>query len=149
MDTTSNKSKMVIVSGIIMFIVLVLLITFPLYRPGYPVVLMSSILMYVILTVSWVLFSGPTGYVSLAPAAFFGVGIYSVALLGKMFPFPVVVVVGGLAELHAGCGSWCVDLEVERDLLLNFHLRSGHAHRPGASVLGAPGDGHAWPVRYR
>jgi branched-chain amino acid transport system permease protein len=70
----------------------------PLYAPGYPVVLLSSILMYVVLTVSWVIFSGPTGYISLAPAAFFGVGIYTSALIGKVLPFPMVVAIGGVAS---------------------------------------------------
>lgn len=74
------------------------LITVPFYFPGYPVVLMSSILMYVVLTVGWVLFSGPTGYIFLAPAAFFGAGIYIAAIFGKVLPFPLVVTVGGLAS---------------------------------------------------
>jgi len=55
--------------------------------------------MYVILTVSWAMFSGSTGYISLAPAAFFGVGIYSSAILGKALPLPIVIVIGGLASL--------------------------------------------------
>lgn len=92
------KSKKLIISWILILIGLLALITLPFYLPGYPVILMSSILMYVILTVSWVLFSGPTGYVSLAPAAFFGVGIYASAIFGKVLPFPMVVIIGGLAS---------------------------------------------------
>jgi branched-chain amino acid transport system permease protein len=57
---------------------------------------MTAILMYIVLTVSWTIFSGSTGYVSLAPAAFFGVGIYTMAILGKTFPLLAVVVIGGL-----------------------------------------------------
>lgn len=79
-------------------VLLILLATLPLYLPGYPVILLSSILMYVILTVSWVLFSGPTGYISLAPAAFFGIGIYTTAIIGKAIPFIVVVAIGGAAS---------------------------------------------------
>jgi branched-chain amino acid transport system permease protein len=92
------KSKKFIISWILILVGLLALITLPFYLPGYPVILMSSILMYVILTVSWVLFSGPTGYVSLAPAAFFGVGIYASAIFGKVLPFPMVVFIGGLAS---------------------------------------------------
>lgn len=92
------KLKKVIIPSILVLIVLIALITLPFYLPGYPVVLMSSILMYVVLTVSWVLFSGPTGYVSLAPAAFFGIGIYVSAIFGKVLPFPMVVIIGGLAS---------------------------------------------------
>jgi len=54
--------------------------------------------MYVVLTVSWVVFSGPTGYISLAPAAFFGVGIYTSAVLGKVLSLPVVICIGALAS---------------------------------------------------
>ncbi|MCZ7662697.1 MAG: hypothetical protein M5U22_07065 [Thermoleophilia bacterium] len=53
--------------------------------------------MYVILTVSWTIFSGPTNYMSLAPAAFFGIGVYGSALLELKFPLPVLVAVGGAA----------------------------------------------------
>jgi branched-chain amino acid transport system permease protein len=44
------------------------------------------------------MFSGPTGYISLAPAAFFGVGIYTSALLGKTFSIPIVICIGALAS---------------------------------------------------
>src|SRR4030042_1919618 len=58
--------------------------------------MLSGILVYLILTVSWTMFSGPTGYISLAPAAFFGVGIYTSAILGKEFPVLIVVLLGGV-----------------------------------------------------
>ena len=58
--------------------------------------------MYIILTVSWVIFSGLTGYMSLATAAFFGVGIYTAAILmpntGQLLPMPAVIVIGGIAS---------------------------------------------------
>ena len=58
----------------------------------------SNILMYVVLTLSWAIFSGPTGYISLAPAAFFGVGVYASALLSSDLPLPVVIPIGGAAS---------------------------------------------------
>lgn len=82
----------------LLFIILVLLATLSLYGSTYTVILVTSIMMYVVLTVSWVVFSAPTGYVSLAPAAFFGVGIYTSAILGKALPLPAVILVGGLAS---------------------------------------------------
>ena len=58
--------------------------------------------MYIIITVSWVIFSGPTGYMSLASAAFFGVGIYTAAILlpntGEVLPLPLVIIIAGLAS---------------------------------------------------
>ena len=78
--------------------ILLLLIALPYGRPGYTVVLVYTILMYIILTMSWVIFSAPTGYISLAPAAFFGIGIYTSAVLGTALPLPVVICIGGLAS---------------------------------------------------
>ena len=98
MDITTFKLKMSLRSGAILLIMLILLATVPLYAPGYPVIMLSSVLMYVILTVSWVMFSGSTGYISLAPAAFFGVGIYMSAYIGKALPFFMVVICGGLTS---------------------------------------------------
>jgi len=98
MDIAALKTKKNITTGVIMLAILILLAFVPLYAPGYPVILLSSILMYVILTVGWVMFSGPTGYISLAPAAFFGFGIYTTAIIGEAIPFAVVVLIGGAAS---------------------------------------------------
>jgi branched-chain amino acid transport system permease protein len=95
MDITaksSGKSFLPVLSGVI----LVLLASLPLFAKGYVPILLTSIFMYIILAVSWTMFSGPTGYMSLATAAFFGVGIYTAAFLGKTLPLPVFIVSGGL-----------------------------------------------------
>ena len=97
MDIERVISKRSFVLGLLLLI-LILLATLPLYSPRYTVVFLSNIFMYVVITVSWTIFSGPTGYISLAPAAFFGVGIYTSALLGKAFPLPAVIGIGGLAS---------------------------------------------------
>jgi branched-chain amino acid transport system permease protein len=80
----------------LLLVILLLLVALPRFSSLYTVVLVTSILMYIILTQSWVLFSGPTGYMSLATAAFFGVGIYTAAILGWKLPLPVVIVIAGL-----------------------------------------------------
>jgi branched-chain amino acid transport system permease protein len=82
----------------LLLILLLLLVALPYGRPGYTVILVYTILMYIVLTMSWVLFSAPTGYISLAPAAFFGVGVYTSAILGRTLPLPVVICIGGLAS---------------------------------------------------
>jgi branched-chain amino acid transport system permease protein len=87
--------KKMLVPGLLVLGMLVLA-TFPTFGSAYTVILLTSILMYIILTVSWTIFSGTTGYISLAPAAFFGVGIYTSAILGKELPLLIVVLVGGL-----------------------------------------------------
>jgi branched-chain amino acid transport system permease protein len=98
MDIARFTSRRSLVSGAIILVIMILLVSVPLYSPGYTAVLLSSILMYIILAVSWVIFSGPTGYISLAPAVFFGVGIYASAIIGKAVPFPIVVFIGALAS---------------------------------------------------
>jgi branched-chain amino acid transport system permease protein len=45
-----------------------------------------------------VIFSGSTGYISLAPAAFFGVGVYASAILSKSLFLPIFILIGGLAS---------------------------------------------------
>jgi branched-chain amino acid transport system permease protein len=56
-----------------------------------------TVLMYAILTLSWTMFSGPTGYVSLATAGLFGVGVYMTAVLRDSLPIEVIVLIGGVA----------------------------------------------------
>ena len=72
--------------------------TFPLYAGTYITRNLAVIILYVILAVSWAWFSGATGYMSLAPAAFFGLGIYSVALLQDYLPYHVIILAGGLGS---------------------------------------------------
>jgi branched-chain amino acid transport system permease protein len=54
-----------------------------------------TVLMYAILTLSWTMFSGPTGYVSLATAGLFGVGVYVSAILRDSIPIEAIVLIGG------------------------------------------------------
>ena len=56
-----------------------------------------NIMLYAALCTAWSLFSGPTHYVSLATAAFFGLGTYAVALWIDHLPFPLLVSFGAIA----------------------------------------------------
>jgi len=80
--------------SLLIFIVLLALI--PRYAQPYTIISLNSIFMYIVLTVSWAMFSGPTHYISLASAAFFGLGIYVSAILGDKLPLLVVIGFGGL-----------------------------------------------------
>lgn len=51
----------------------------PLVSDGYILSVAVTAMMYIALSTSWALFSGPTHYISLATGAFFGVGGYVVA----------------------------------------------------------------------
>ncbi len=87
-------------SPIMLIGLLVLLVGLPVYvsSSSYTVILVTNILMYVVMALSWAIFSGPTGYISLAPAAFFGVGVYASAILSESLPLPLVIFIGGLAS---------------------------------------------------
>jgi branched-chain amino acid transport system permease protein len=69
----------------------------PLTGSGYWLTLGVSIAMFTVLATSWTLFSGPTNYISLATAAFFGVGMYIVAAGLDHLPFPALIALAGLA----------------------------------------------------
>jgi branched-chain amino acid transport system permease protein len=60
-------------------LILVLMAAMPVYATTYAIILLTAIFMHIVLTVSWTIFSGATGYMSLASAAFFGIGIYVLA----------------------------------------------------------------------
>ena len=79
-----------------LILILIFLAAFPLYGGSYYMLVLTTILMYIVLAVSWAMFSGPTGYMSLATAAFFGVGIYIGTILGEELPLLVAVAAGGL-----------------------------------------------------
>ena len=53
--------------------------------------------MYAGLAVTWSMFSGSTGYLSLATSAFFGIGAYVTAWGFESLPYFVVVPLGGIA----------------------------------------------------
>jgi branched-chain amino acid transport system permease protein len=97
MDLVKGISKRPYLLGLLLLI-LISLATSPLYAPQYTIILLTSIFMYIVITVSWTMFSGPTGYISLASAAFFGVGIYTSAILGRALPLPLVIFIGGLVS---------------------------------------------------
>src|SRR5690242_12104937 len=93
--------------AISMLIVLVaVLAAVPWLVSDYGLGFMVNLMSYVVLTVAWALFSGTTRYVSLATAAFFGVGAYSVAMLVRTMPiyatFGVALTVGILVALLVG-----------------------------------------------
>lgn len=80
---------------LMLLVVSALAATCPLYLAPFTIISVTNVFIYVVITMSWALFSGPTRYISIATAAFFGMGIYTSALAGELMPFPVVVCLGG------------------------------------------------------
>jgi branched-chain amino acid transport system permease protein len=96
MSGTPKRISSRLLSRLFLVLVLVLTGAAPVYLSAYTVISLSNILMYIILTVSWAIFSGPTKYVSLASAAFFGIGMYVSAVVGGGLPFIAIIALGGL-----------------------------------------------------
>jgi len=90
-------------------VALALLALLPLVDQGYYLSLALNIVMYVVLCTAWTLFSGPTHYISLATAAFFGVGTYAVALGIDILPLPLLMLIaavgGGLLAALVGVAT--------------------------------------------
>lgn len=82
------------------------LATAPLLTSDYQLSFMVNVMSYLVLTIAWALFSGTTRLVSLATSAFFGVGMYTVAVSIKIMPlyasFALAIVVGAALALVVG-----------------------------------------------
>ncbi|HWM84012.1 MAG TPA: branched-chain amino acid ABC transporter permease [Pseudolabrys sp.] len=68
----------------------------PFVVDAYYLALAISLLQFTVLSTAWGLFSGPTRYISLATAAFFGIGAYTVAVLGELLPWPLVLAIASI-----------------------------------------------------
>jgi branched-chain amino acid transport system ATP-binding protein/branched-chain amino acid transport system permease protein len=79
--------------------IVALLAGVPYVASGYQLALGISLLYFTVLATAWALFSGPTHYISLATVAFFGIGAYTVAVLGEVLPWAAVLGVAGLVGI--------------------------------------------------
>jgi branched-chain amino acid transport system permease protein len=89
----SAREKRHLVIAALLFVAAAFL---PALGSGYWLTLGVSIAMFTVLATSWMLFSGPTNYISLATAAFFGIGMYVVAAGLDRLPFPALIVIAGI-----------------------------------------------------
>ena len=74
--------------------VLAALAALPWLASPFTVSLAMACLLYAGLAVSWAFFSGPSGYLSLAVSAFFGLGAYCSAWGLGTLPWPAVLLLG-------------------------------------------------------
>ncbi len=63
----------------------------PVFGSSFHLAVAISVLNFLVLATAWALFSGATRYISLATAAFFGLGAYTVAELGPKLPWLMVL----------------------------------------------------------
>jgi branched-chain amino acid transport system permease protein len=99
--TTGSK-----IAAVALAMLVALLAAVPWLVSDYGLGFMVNLMCYLVLTIAWTLFSGTTRYVSLATAAFFGLGAYTVAMLIKEMPiyatFGIALVLGTLMALLVG-----------------------------------------------
>jgi branched-chain amino acid transport system permease protein len=89
---TAAEKRQLAISAVLFIIAAVL----PFVDRGYWLSIGVSIAMYTVLATSWALFSGPTNYIALSTAAFFGIGMYIVGAGLSYAPFPVLVAVAAI-----------------------------------------------------
>ncbi|MDF0597362.1 branched-chain amino acid ABC transporter permease [Psychromarinibacter halotolerans] len=68
----------------------------PFVSDAYLLSIGVTIAMYTVLATSWALFSGPTHYISLATAAFFGIGTYTTGMGIEHLPYWLLLPIAGL-----------------------------------------------------
>lgn len=85
--------------AVAIIILIAALAVVPLIVSGYHLALGISLLYFTILATAWALFSGPTNYISLASAAFFGIGAYTTAVLTDHLPWPLVLAAAALVGI--------------------------------------------------
>lgn len=82
---------------LVAFIVaIIVLVIAPRDARPYTVISLITILLFVNLTLSWTIFSGPSHYISLATAAFFGIGLYTATVIGRELPLPAIIAIACL-----------------------------------------------------
>jgi len=84
-------SRLFLSAGLL--VALAVLAAVPWFASAYVLAVGITILSFTVLTTAWAAFSGPSRYVSLATSAFFGVGVYSVAVAIDYLPLPVVLAI--------------------------------------------------------
>ena len=78
----------------------------------HPSFFVAWILAYSIMALMWTFFSGKTGYISLASAAFMGIGMYLQALLGKELPLVVTMVLSAVLAFCVAFGIGIITLRL-------------------------------------
>lgn len=97
----------------LLLVAFVILAFLPRLTSGYLVTLLIDILRFAILTVAWVVFSGPTGYMSLATAAFYGLGFYIAAVFSGSVPFAILIILAGAVAFIVALGVGALTLRLK------------------------------------
>ena len=93
-------------------IAVVVLAVIPNFTNAYAPLFLAYTMSYCVMAVSWSFFSGMTGYISLATGAFYGVGMYLEAMLGRELPMALVMVISAAAAFGLAYGIGMVTLRL-------------------------------------
>ena len=128
-----------------------LLASVPYFGGEYVIGLTLTLLMWIALTQSWVIFSAMTGYISLGHAVFFGVGAYVMVLCFNTLPILIAVILAGLVGFSLAflVGYPCLRVRGPYFVILTFGLAElvkfivvnveAGLGKFGRLLLGAPG----------
>lgn len=97
--TVWEAGALKVTAAIVAIVVIAALAAFPWIASGYHLALGISLLYFTVLATAWALFSGPTHYISLATAAFFGIGAYTTAVLTDYLPWPLVLLAAAIVGI--------------------------------------------------
>jgi len=97
---------------IIIIVALVALGVFQRFGDSYTPLFLAWILAYSTMSLSWNFFSGKTGYISLASAAFYGLGMYIQAFLGWNVPLPITMCLSAVVAFGAAFGVGIITLRL-------------------------------------
>jgi hypothetical protein len=143
-DPMTTGSK---IAAVALAMLVALLAAVPWLVSDYGLGFMVNLMCYLVLTIAWTLFSGTTRYVSLATAAFFGLGAYTVAMLVKEMPiyatFGIALVLGTVMALLVGL----VTLAHLRHVLRGLRLRVVGADARSPDLVGDQPDQDARALR--
>jgi branched-chain amino acid transport system permease protein len=108
-DDKRNRRRRATAAIATLSVLVAALAVVPSFVSDYSLSLMINVMCYLVLTIAWALFSGTTRLVSLATSAFFGVGMYTVAMLVKLVPlyaaFAAAIGVGAALALVVGVAT--------------------------------------------
>ena len=106
----SKFAKVQTIAIIIAFGFLALYI--PNFTGSYTPLFAAWTMSYVVLSISWNFFSGKTGYISLATAAFYGLGMYIQAMYGRQLPLAATMMISAVVAFGVGYGIGVVTLRL-------------------------------------
>ena len=112
LKTTFFANKPAKIQFFAIIVAIIVLIFVPALGTAYTPVFVAWILAYAVMAVSWTLFSGKTGYVSLASAAFYGIGMYIQAALGLNVPIVITMIIAAAASFGVAFGIGLVTLRL-------------------------------------